>query len=81
MRHGALLGLSRLLPALAAAGGGAGLGIHLDGKQQASLSALVHDVEAARLLRGRGGEPMRAALCRCGAFLQFLYLMYWQCLS
>lgn len=64
VRHGALLGLAALLPALAAAGGPGGLGAQLEDLEQGRLAGLVSDIEAARLLRGRGGEPMRAALCR-----------------
>jgi F420-0:gamma-glutamyl ligase len=65
VRHGALLGLAAVLPARAAAGSSASLGASLQTQEQRQLAGLVAAVEAARLLRGRGGELMRAALCRC----------------
>ncbi len=61
VRHGALLVLAALLPALAAVSAAAA---RLAAEQQAALGRLVARVEAARLLRARGGEVVRAAVCR-----------------
>jgi tubulin-specific chaperone D len=66
VRHGALLGLAAILPAHVANGANpVSLGVTLENQEQRQLAGLVADVERLRLLRGRGGELMRAALCRC----------------
>jgi hypothetical protein len=49
VRHGALAGISQLLPALAAAGRG------ISAERLAAVAAVVPEVEAAKLLRGKGG--------------------------
>ena len=61
-----MLGLAAILPAHAANGANpVSLGVTLENQEQRQLAGLVADVERLRLLRGRGGELMRAALCRC----------------
>jgi hypothetical protein len=54
VRHGALVGLSALLPALQAAG-------HwpLSAEHAAGVAALIPAIDKARLYRGKGGEVMR----------------------
>ena len=58
VRHGAALGLGEVT-----------LALHrhsqpLDGERQAAVAAVVPAIEKARLYRGKGGELMRAAVCR-----------------
>lgn len=66
VRQGALQGLAELLPALAKSAA------PLPAPEAAALEDLVSRVEAARLLRGRGGELMRATVCRWASFLSLL---------
>jgi hypothetical protein len=75
VRHGALLGLAAILPARAAGRTPASLGATLETQKQRQLGGLVAVVERARLLRGRGGELMRAALCRCSTTLWCLHML------
>ncbi|MEW5298424.1 MAG: hypothetical protein WDW36_001548 [Sanguina aurantia] len=58
VRHGAVLGVSELLPALQRAGA------VLTHERSAQLCALVPAVDKARLYRGKGGENMREAVSR-----------------
>ncbi|MEW5308920.1 MAG: hypothetical protein WDW38_000840 [Sanguina aurantia] len=58
VRHGAVLGVSELLPALKQAG------VVLTPECNAQLCALVPAVDKARLYRGKGGENMREAISR-----------------
>ena len=62
VRHGAALGLGELTLALYSHGQ------PLDSGRQAAVAAVVPAIEKARLYRGKGGEMMRGAVCRC-AFL------------
>ena len=55
VRHGAVLGLSEIILALSD---------ELPDEHLADLSELVVKLEKLRLYRGRGGEIMRAAVCR-----------------
>ena len=57
-RHGAVIGVAELLPALKDAGA------ELPAEVASKAAALVGDIEKARLYRGKGGELMRAAVCR-----------------
>lgn len=66
VRQGALQGLAELLPALAAAPE-----CPLPAPEQDALAGLVGRIEAARLLRGRGAELMRATVCRWAAESEF----------
>lgn len=61
VRHGAALGLGELTLALYSHGQ------PLDSGRQAAVAAVVPAVEKARLYRGKGGELMRGAVCRCGS--------------
>ena len=61
VRHGAALGLAELVLALRLHGQALSPG------RQAAVAAVVPAVEKARLYRGKGGELMRAAVCRWAA--------------
>ena len=58
VRHGAVLGLAEVVKALADLGHKPAEGV------QAQLADLPQQVVAAKLLRGKGGDVMRAAYCR-----------------
>lgn len=58
LRHGAILGIAEVILALAAGG------TPLLPPLQESLAAVVPDILAANICRGKGGELMRAAVCR-----------------
>ena len=56
VRHGALMGLSELLPSLKAAG------IEVSESRLSKVADLVSAIDKARLYRGKGGEVMREAV-------------------
>lgn len=58
VRHGAALGLGEVVLALHTSGHA------LDDDRQSAVAAMVPAIEKARLYRGKGGELMRAAVCR-----------------
>jgi hypothetical protein len=58
MRHGAMVAVAQLLPALAAGGE------KLSSERQVLVAGVVPAVEQSRLLRGKGGELMREAVCK-----------------
>lgn len=53
------MGIAELVLALA------GSGTQMPEQAQRSVTALVPDILAAHLCRGKGGELMRFAICRC----------------
>ena len=59
VRHGAALGVGELTLALYSQGQ------PLDADRQSAVAAVVPAIEKARLYRGKGGELMRGAVCRC----------------
>jgi len=59
VRHGAALGVGELTLALYSQGQ------PLNGERQSAVAAVVPAIEKARLYRGKGGELMRGAVCRC----------------
>lgn len=62
VRHGALLAVAELLPALAASNEE---DVRLQAPEVAGVAAVVSAVEARHYLRGKGSYIMREALCRC----------------
>eukprot|EP00891_Asterochloris_glomerata_P000593 jgi/Astpho2/593/e_gw1.00013.148.1_t len=60
VRHGAIVGLAEVMLALDQAD------LQLSQQHQQALAAVVPSIEKARLYRGKGGELMRAAVCRQG---------------
>ena len=58
VRHGAVLGLAEVVQALADLGHRPAAGV------QADLAELPQRIVGAKLLRGKGGDIMRAAYCR-----------------
>lgn len=59
LRHGGVVGIAEVVLALAATG------TQLPAEVQRSVAAVVPDILAAHLCRGKGGELMRFAICRC----------------
>ena len=59
VRHGALLGLAEVVHGLAQ------LGLQAEPSIQPALAALPQQVVAGKLLRGKGGDTVRTACCRC----------------
>lgn len=62
VRHGALLAIAELLPALAASNEE---DARLRPPEVAAVAAVVSAVEGGHYLRGKGSYIMREALCRC----------------
>uniref|UniRef100_A0A7S3QWP0 Tubulin-specific chaperone D n=1 Tax=Dunaliella tertiolecta TaxID=3047 RepID=A0A7S3QWP0_DUNTE len=58
VRHGAIVGVAELLPALKDAG------MTLPDDLQAKVADLIPAIDKARLYRGKGGEVMREAVCK-----------------
>ena len=58
VRHGAILGIAELLPALQQQK------TEVDPSRQAALARLPQSIVEAKLLRGKGGELTRGAICR-----------------
>lgn len=57
VRHGAIVAVAEMLPALASSG------IALAPERQHAVADIIDAVDAARLYRGKGGELMRESVC------------------